>query len=66
MNLWNGYGFSSFHDMFDNFIGIILQVFFPVFCPVTASRFIDLEEPDRIIRAKFFDQYVKSLLLDLV
>jgi len=57
--------FSPCHDAFDYFVGILLKNFFPVLRPVPAARFKDLEEPDRIIRTKFLNQYFQPLLLDL-
>jgi hypothetical protein len=52
---------SSLHDASDNVIRVLLQDFFPVLCPATASGLINLEEADRIVRAKLLYQYIKPL-----
>lgn len=44
----------------------MFQDLFPVLRPITVALFIDVEETDRIVRAKLVNQYLKPLLLDLV
>ncbi len=47
--------FSPRHDAFDNLVRIFFKDCLTIFCPVAASRFIDAEEPDGIVRAEFLD-----------